>query len=103
MSCDFGIWDRPRTLSPNRANRIYRQLIREDLSCVKPSIKINQFLEDLSNLYPDEDVENSPWSCPHEFSSGHVLLSCVISRSSETRKTILTLSKNMDFYATTPN
>lgn len=91
MSCDFGVWDKPRTLSPNRANRIYRQLIQGNFSIVQPSPKIEQFLNDLSNLYPD-DVDG-PWSCVHEQSPGHVLLSCVISRSSEVRKAILTLTR----------
>lgn len=105
MSCDFGIWDRPRTRSPDRANRIYRKLVREDISCVKPSSKIEKFLEDLAGVYPfdaNRDDDSMPWSVPPDYSPGHVLLSCVVSRSTEIRKVVLDLSKKHELLCYDP-
>lgn len=81
------------------ASRIYGQLCKSDTSVVEPSPKVDAFFEELSRLHPDlndlpdDDADNSPWSCGFDKSAGHLIVSCRWSRADEIAELIENLAE----------
>ena len=98
MSCDFAVWNQPNTISNKEAVEKYIKLIEEDTSVVEESESIEKFYQALTALHPeiddlpDDEVDNSYWSCAFDRSKGHLIMCAVWSRAEEAATSIFDLA-----------
>jgi hypothetical protein len=90
MSYDLGVWY-PRTrLTDDGAGNLYVRLCEGDTSGITPHPAVEAFYADLTAKHPEidtvpedkiDDHDYCPWSCALDHSPGHVIMSCVWSKS----------------------
>jgi hypothetical protein len=89
MSYDLAVWYSPERIPAERAAELYKSLCAGDLSSIEPSRAIEAFVKELSSRYPqldevpDDQVDDSPWSCGFDVSDRHVLLTMSTSHLEE--------------------
>lgn len=80
MSYDFAVWYASRPITCQEADEIYGRLYRGDQTAVKPDPRIAEFLDELTERYPeiddldDEDMDDCPWSNAFDRSEGHAII-----------------------------
>jgi hypothetical protein len=90
MSCDFGVWFPHQRLDNREAHALYARLCEGDVSGVRPHSAVDAFYAELTVKHPEidtipedriDDHDYCPWSCALDYSSGHVIVSCVWSKA----------------------
>ncbi|MCR8647733.1 hypothetical protein [Leptospira interrogans] len=65
---------------------------------IEPSLKVKNFVQDLTKTYPqlndwpEDDIDNCPWSNDFDISEGHVIISMSFSRAEEISNLIIQLA-----------
>lgn len=101
MSFDLGIFYTERPHSDEDATNRYVAFCEEDdLSpYIEPSQKVSDFLIELTDKYPqiddwpEEDIDDCPWSIAFDISEGHILMPMVFSKADEMYKVIASLAE----------
>jgi hypothetical protein len=81
MSFDLGIWHSERALSVEEAGELYVKLCEQEWIPIADSPAIEAFYQELCGAYPEIDtlpedqVDDCPWSCAHDRSGLHVIVS----------------------------
>jgi hypothetical protein len=90
MSCDFGVWFPRQRLNSQEAGALYSRLCEGNFLGVQPHPAVDAFYAELTAKHPEldtvpddriDDHDYCPWSCGHDYSSGHVIISCVWSKA----------------------
>jgi len=101
MSFDLGVFYTEKTHSDEEATKRYVAYCEaEDLTpFIEPSEKVASFLKELTSQYPqiddwpEEDLDNCPWSIAFDVSEGHILMPMVFSKAEEMYSVIVALAK----------
>lgn len=99
MSFDLGVFYTELQQTDKSAAARYSALCNSDDidAWIEPSPRVDTFLTELEKRFPTEDaftdngVYESPWSCEHDKSPGHVILSMAHARADEIAPVILDL------------
>ncbi len=65
---------------------------------IEPNLKVKNFVQDLTKTYPqlndwpEDDIDNCPWSNDFDISEGHVIISMSFSRAEEISNLIIQLA-----------
>ena len=110
MSFDLGIFYTEKPLSDEQATNRYVAYCEEDdlAPFIEPSDYVNQFLAELTNKYPqiddwpEEDIDNCPWSIAFDVSEGHILMPMVFSRADEMYGVIVALAEKYGLVCVDP-
>lgn len=95
MSFDLGVFC-SHPLTAQEVARRYVALCEEEFDqpedlqdLIEPSSAVAAFLDELAMLYPpldevpEDELDASPWSCDHDVSEGHVIVSLRWSRCAQ--------------------
>jgi hypothetical protein len=101
MSFDLGVFYTARPHTDVEAVRRYVAYCEEDdfTPYVEPSAAIEAFLKELTaelpqiDDWPEESIDDCPWSCAFDVSEGHVLMPMVWSAADTVPPKIVTLAE----------
>lgn len=81
MSFDLAVWQTEQALSTKEALELYMKLAAQDWIPLEQSSNIEAFYIELCSRYPEidtlpeEELDSCPWSCRHNRSGLHVIMS----------------------------
>jgi hypothetical protein len=87
MGSDFAVWFPTRRLTNEQAGELYGQLCEGNTRGVRPSPAVDAFFEELTS-----STDPAVWSVPFERSAGHVVMSCIASKSAEVGRLVRKLA-----------
>jgi hypothetical protein len=110
MSFDLGVFYTETPLSDEDAVKRYVAYCEmEDLSSlIEPNSKVESFLKELTKQFsqiddwPEEDLDNCPWSIAFDVSEGHILMPMVFSKVEEMYPIIVDLSQKYGLVCVDP-
>jgi len=90
MSWDCAVWHSNIVKNKEDAEILYRKLCDGDTSLLGPTQRTQDFYEELTSIHPEiddiseEEIDNldlCPWCVTFDKSEGHIIMSCVSSKS----------------------
>lgn len=108
MSFDLCFWHEDYPITTKQAIQVYEQLCEEDYAIVKPHQNITLFLQDLTQIYPpcdtypEEKVDDCPWSCEWNLSPGSVILCMSWSHAEAMRPLLLHMARRYELVCFDP-
>ncbi|MGI5179025.1 hypothetical protein ACQEVZ_22090 [Dactylosporangium sp. CA-152071] len=88
MSFDLAVWYQVGPLTGDEAFAIYERLADGIVGVVEPSPAIAAFLEDLLEVFPDDDDDSAPWAAGIYSTDACVLLAISWSRAEEVARVV---------------
>lgn len=109
MSWECAVWHCNSVKNKEDAEKLYRKLCAGDTSLIGPTQRIQDFYEELTFKHPEiddvseeeiSDLDLCPWSVTFDKSEGHILMSCVLSKSEYVSDLIQKLARKyeLSFY-----
>ena len=95
----LAVWHSRTAISSSKAVSLYEDLLDQDSVPLGEEADVYAFYNELCSRYPenemltDEDVDDSPWSCAHDRSGMHVLMTVRPEMAAETIPVILELAQ----------
>ena len=99
MSYKIAIWHSERAISGKEAATLYRKLFEQEKIPIEQHIDVYGFCNELDARYPEIDMvaeealDFCPWSCSHDRSGAHVILSMLDEKSAEVIPLVLELAE----------
>ena len=99
MSFDLAVWFEPASITNEEAAQKYLRLAEGDVADATEHPGVERFLQELSARYPDldelpeEEIDDSPWSCGFDRSGAHILMCMRWSVSTEVLDLIAALAE----------
>jgi hypothetical protein len=109
MSWECAVWHCNNVKNKEDAEKLYNRLCKGDTSLIGPTQRIQDFYEELTAKHPEiddisedeiSDLDLCPWSSTFDKSEGHIIMSCVISKSEYVSDLIQQLARKheLSFY-----
>lgn len=99
MSYKLAIWHSERAVSDKEAADLYIKLFEQKKIPIEQHIDVYAFYNELAAYYPEIDMvaeealDASPWSCTHDRSGAHVIVSMLDEKLAEVVPLILKLAE----------
>ena len=108
MSYDLGVWHSDLPLDDEQAGDLYVKLCEERWAPTEENAATLAFYNELSTRYPEiddvsgKDLDDCPWSCPHDRSGLHVLMTIRWSKYGEVTPVVYELAERHDLVCYNP-
>lgn len=102
MSFDLGVWRAHDHQTADEARFLYARLCEGKTDKIEAHSAVDAFYQDLIARHPEidtvpdeliDDIDYCPWSCAHDHSAGHVILSCVWDKADYVSELVHRLAK----------
>jgi hypothetical protein len=99
VSFNLAVWHSDRAISDKEAASLYAKLYEQKKIPIEQHIDVYAFYNELDARYPEinmiaeEELDACPWSCAHDRSGAHVIMSMLDDRSAEVVPVILKLAE----------
>jgi len=95
MSFDLAVWFSDTTPDPREALALYQKMCRSEWAPGGEYPQVDAFHKDLCAAYPEIDslpeeaLDECPWSCAHDRSSGHMIIAMNYGHNLEAASTLV--------------